>query len=174
MRSLERIYLVGFMGAGKTTFGRQLAAAFAWEFLDLDDWIEERAGQSIAALFRDAGEAAFRQMEREAIEATTELKQPHVIACGGGTPCQGDNMARLNELGLTLYLQHPPEELTRRLLPFRAHRPLISHVPEGELAAFITNLLTQREPYYLQAHHHLTSADIQVQHIRELLRFSPN
>ncbi|MEM7656723.1 MAG: shikimate kinase [Bacteroidota bacterium] len=174
MKQAQRVYLIGFMGAGKTTIGRQLAQEMGWHFLDLDDWIEEQAGKSIPEVFREAGEAAFRQMERQAIEATAQLFSPHIIACGGGTPCQGDNMARLNELGLTIYLQQSPQELTRRLLPFRAHRPMISQVPEAGLQTFIADLLAQREPYYLQAQHHFSPSDAQVQHIHELLRFSTN
>lgn len=98
-------FLIGFMGAGKTTLGKRLARQAALPFIDLDVYIETNSGKSISALFAAIGETAFRALEREALErlTATHEAQSAIISCGGGTPCFNDNMAWMNDHGTTIY-----------------------------------------------------------------------
>jgi shikimate kinase len=173
MNSSNRLYLIGFMGAGKTTLGQAAAKELDWGFIDLDHWIEEKVGQSVQTIFTEQGESAFRREEQAAIDATgLQPSGPHLIACGGGTPCFGNNMQRINALGTSVYLKHSPAELAKRLAPFRAERPLIRDLLPNELETFITKLLKKREPFYQQAHHCLQGSDLAVQQLTRLARFS--
>ena len=145
-----RIYLVGFMGSGKSHTGRQLAQLLGYPFLDLDALIEERAGIDIPAIFAREGESGFRRREREALHSTRQLEEI-VVACGGGAPCFFDNMDWMNRNGLTVYLEAPVEVLAQRLTPGREHRPLIAELSENELPAFIEEKLAGRDPVYRQS-----------------------
>lgn len=145
-----RIYLIGFMGSGKSYFGYQLAELFDYRFIDLDELIEKEAGMDIPAIFSQEGEDGFRQREREALHHTRHCEQT-IIACGGGAPCFFDNMAWMNQHGLTIYLEASVQVLVERLLPGREHRPLIAALPEKELHAFIEKKLAGRAPIYRQA-----------------------
>lgn len=146
----QPIYLTGFMGSGKTTFGELLAKALDYEFTDLDHFIEQQQKATISELFDYHGEDGFRRMERKAIESTKDLSH-HVIATGGGAPCFFDNMEIMNEYGTTIYLKLEPEDLVKRLLPGMDHRPLIAGKSEQELLSFIKTKLSERTPFYEKA-----------------------
>lgn len=139
------------MAAGKTTLGRELADWLDWDFVDLDHCLEQQAGRTISQIFAQEGEPYFRQLEREILEQTATLEKPSIIATGGGLPCFGDNLVRMEELGTTVYLQVAPEELLRRIRQDRADRPLVRDRKPAELAAFVRELLQQREAFYRQA-----------------------
>ncbi|WNJ16805.1 shikimate kinase [Pontibacter sp. G13] len=159
----QTAFLIGFMGSGKTSLGKRAANQLGWEFVDLDHWIEAKVGKTVPVIFEEMGESAFRDMEREALEALSEPAQtPRLISCGGGTPCYGDNMALINRLGTSVYLRQRLGILTQRLTQQRAGRPMLSAVPADELPTFIRELLTKREPYYLQAHHVLSDEELTV------------
>lgn len=143
------IILVGFMGSGKTTFGRNLAEKLNYQFIDTDKEIETLVGMSIPTIFEKKGEAYFRQLEREFIK---QLKvQNVVIATGGGLPCFYDNMNYLNKIGVTVYLKYSVEELFERLKNETISRPLLKEKSDTELFEFIEGLLKSRESYYLKA-----------------------
>ncbi len=146
----RRIYLIGFMGSGKSFTGRRLAEALGLPFLDLDDYLEERAGRTIYRLFEEEGEAAFREMEAAALRATERFSAA-VIACGGGTPCFGDNMEWMNAHGMTIYLETPAALLVDRLLGEMDHRPLLRGLDRAGLRRYIEEKLEQRAPYYRRA-----------------------
>jgi shikimate kinase len=146
-----RIFLIGFMTAGKTTLGRQVAALLDWPFVDLDQRLEEREGRTIAEIFTADGEEAFRLIERQTLESLTESAADMVVACGGGLPCFFDNMDRLNQLGQTVYLRLEVEDLLQRIRHERTDRPLVRDLTTVELETFVRDLLQQREPYYLKA-----------------------
>jgi len=135
-----RIVLVGFMGAGKTTVGRHLAAILGWEFVDLDDEVVERSGKSVAAIFREQGEAAFRAAEHE---AAVELKRRRfvVIAAGGGAFIAPDTRAALSKGALTVWLRCALPALLARIVS-DGSRPLAGSRER------ISALLTEREPTY--------------------------
>lgn len=148
----NRIYLIGYMGTGKTTLGKRLAAAYGYKFVDIDHYIQEKYGKTIAELFEKYGEDGFRQIEKNILKETATLENT-VIAAGGGTPCFFDNMEFMNDSGTTIYLKASPEALNKRLcIPeHKAKRPLIRDKNETELLEFITENLMKREPFYTKA-----------------------
>lgn len=135
-----RIVLVGFMGAGKTTVGRHLASILGWDFVDLDDQIVERAGKSVAAIFREDGEPAFRAAEREAAVALAPRRFV-VIAAGGGAFTKPDTRAALSADALTVWLRCALPALLRRIAD-DGSRPMAGS------RETISALLTEREPLY--------------------------
>lgn len=147
---MNRIYLLGFMGAGKTTVGKALAKQLNWTFLDLDHYIESVSGQTVSEIFSEEGEGAFRNRERQALEDTFRMERV-VVATGGGCPCFLDNMDAIRARGFAVFLDCVPADLARRLRGQRHDRPLLSDLEDGELENFISNLLHQRRPVYLTA-----------------------
>lgn len=145
-----KIYLVGFMGAGKTTYGTRLSKFLRWEFVDLDELVADKAGISINEIFQMKGEDGFREMESEVLRSTERYTNT-VVATGGGTPCFGDNLEWMNRVGQTVYLKVSEEELYQRLLFSRAERPLIRDLDDDQLLGFVRDVLGERERYYLQA-----------------------
>lgn len=144
------IFLVGFMGCGKSTFGRKLSKSLGYAFIDMDTFIEERAGRTIPQIFSEDGEKQFRQLETEAVEALSN--QVHcIIATGGGAPCFNDNMTRMNALGRTVYLELSPEILAQRLVLDPTERPVLEGKKGDELIAHITTKLSERNAYYKKA-----------------------
>lgn len=146
----NKIFLVGFMGCGKSTFGRKLAAQFKWDFIDMDDYIEEKFKKSISAIFNEEGEARFREIESEVIVELASLKKV-VVSTGGGTPCFNNNDELLNEFGLSVYIALPPETLFDRLKGEKAKRPLIANLSDNEMLTFIQSKLKEREASYLSS-----------------------
>ena len=149
---MKTIFLVGYMGCGKSSLGRALAEQLGCEFIDLDNYIEQQAEQTIPSLFETRGEEAFRLLERSCL-AEMAGRQNVVVATGGGAACYSDNMSLMNREGITLYLQVEADELTRRLsVPkHQAKRPLIKDLSREALHEKISSMLSLREPYYLQA-----------------------
>jgi len=146
----NRIYLIGYMGSGKTTVGKKLAHKLNYRFVDLDDVIEKKAGYSITEIFQQQGESFFRQLEHEALKETF-LFTNTVISTGGGTPIFFNNMEQMNAQGITIYIELSPKSLVDRLKDSAAKRPLIMDKTEAELLQFIETGLQQREPYYKKA-----------------------
>lgn len=146
----EHVFLIGYMGSGKTTLGKKLANRLGVAFLDTDALLETKLGCSIADFFSQYGEAAFRQ-EEEKLLAELAGFAPAVISVGGGLPCFGNNMDNLNLLGFTIYLKRSPGELANRLVKNKSKRPLIANVPEEDLRDFIANHLEVREKFYANA-----------------------
>ena len=152
-------FLNGFMGSGKSHWGRIWAASFKLGFLDLDEQMEHRLGKSVADIFESRGEAYFREAEATELRALETVRNT-IVACGGGTPCFGDNMQWMNDRGLTVYLAATPDEILRRLIRGQQQRPLINALNQAELLFFIEQKLKEREPFYSQCQIHLQSAEI--------------
>ena len=146
----ENIILVGFMGSGKTTVGRQLAKKSGRKFLDLDQFIEEQEGKSITEIFESIGEKGFRELETQAIQKL-ESNANLVISTGGGLPCFNDNMSRLNDLGFTIFLDVPIKMIASRLAEATAKRPLLADKSASEILDFISLKMQERRPFYQQA-----------------------
>lgn len=146
-------FLLGFMGAGKSSLGKYAAKRQGMEFIDLDHWIEANEGVSIAEIFSEQGEEAFRKLERSALEkvCTAEREQDLLLSCGGGTPCFYDNVEYMNQQGTTIYLKLSPGMLANRLKNAKSMRPLLEGVTD--LEGFIREKLIVREPFYAKAVH---------------------
>ncbi|HRF27323.1 MAG TPA: shikimate kinase [Ferruginibacter sp.] len=145
-----RIYLIGFMGSGKSHWGRRWAATHEWPFYDLDDMITSSERLSVTDIFEQRGEEYFRMRETLTLRRTLGINRA-IIACGGGTPCFHGNMEWMNEQGFTIYLSATPAYLLQQVMADRSQRPLLKNVNEAELLYFIQQKLAEREPYYLQA-----------------------
>ena len=147
---MRRIIIIGYMGAGKTTVGRALAAELGIEFYDLDWYIESRMRKTVKQLFDEVGEEGFRKIEHNMLHEVAEFENV-VISCGGGTPCFFDNMAYMNQQGDTVYLKANPGILYKHLKMGKSVRPLLLNKTPEEVQVFITEQLADREPYYSRA-----------------------
>lgn len=148
---MNRIFLIGYMGSGKTTVGRLLASKLGYGFIDMDLHIEEKQFKSVSQLFAEKGEDEFRLLEQQSLHEVAEFENV-VISTGGGVPCFFDNMDYMNSHGLTVYLKLSPSQLAERLEASRAgKRPLLAGRKGDELLQFIVAGLAVREPFYKQA-----------------------
>jgi len=150
MSERNLIYIIGFMGSGKSTAGRKLAALMGWPFIDLDRKIEEVAGKTIPRIFSEDGEEYFRKIESEVLRSLDKTGRI-IVSTGGGTPCHGDNMDFMLQTGLTVYLKMTPVQLSKRLLDSSVERPLLKNVPDESLPLFIEEKLSYREKWYNKA-----------------------
>jgi shikimate kinase len=155
------IFLIGFMGSGKSHWGKIWSEANQWSFIDLDEMIENKEGQSIASIFEHKGEEYFRNIEAMALRSCDGLENS-IIACGGGTPCFYENMQWMNDHGSTIYLASNASEILQRVLAEIDKRPLLKKLSQGELLSFIEQKLTEREPYYTQANLTVQSARLNI------------
>lgn len=153
------IFLNGFMGCGKSHWGKAWAANYKLGFIDLDEAIEIKERKPVTEIFETRGEDYFRSVETEMLKSLSSIDNT-IVACGGGTPCFHDNMQWMNEHGVTVYLSASPEEILRRLLKGQQQRPLIKKLNQAELLFFIQKKLKEREPYYKQANVILESSAI--------------
>jgi shikimate kinase len=145
-----KIFLIGFMGCGKTTLGKKLAAKLGYELVDLDHQIEHLVGSTVADYFSSHGEHLFRKLESDTLKGH-QYAQNSVISTGGGTPCYFDNMDWMNENGITVYIQMSAISLAKRLENGRAKRPLLRDLTEEGVIEFIENKLGEREEFYNKA-----------------------
>ena len=151
---MRRIILIGYMGSGKTTVGKALAAELGMRFYDLDWYIEGRMRQTIAQIFSERGEEGFRKVEYNLLHELAEFEDI-LISCGGGTPCFFDNIDYLNQQGDTLYLKAAPEVLYKHLKMGKTRRPLLLNKTPEEVQHFISEQLQIREPFYQKARYML-------------------
>jgi shikimate kinase len=165
-----RIFLIGFMGSGKSTLGAQLARLVGYQFIDMDHMIEETAEMSILEIFNDHGEEVFRKWEYDILHELCR-REKLVISTGGGAPCHSNMMDLMNTHGTTIYLKLSPEALKTRLIQSSAERPLIMGKSEPELLDFIKSLLEKREPFYKQATHIVDGISLQSQDLARLMQF---
>lgn len=147
---MVRVFLMGFMGAGKTTLGKALAKDLGVSFIDLDQYIESRFMKSVTQIFASRGEQGFREIESRLLREVGEFDDV-IVSCGGSTPLIGDNMEYMLQHGQTVYLKCNNDTLLRRLKAARSQRPLIASKNDQELALFIESETARREPGYLKA-----------------------
>ena len=150
------IYLIGYMGAGKTTVGRMLADKLGWHFVDLDEAFYHIHGYTPAEYIRQFGIEDFRRKEKYVVEDLADRIpfEKVIYATGGGYPCWEDNMDCLRELGTSIYLRWKPEHLAKRLMfTDLTVRPVLQGRTEKELLEFIAPQLQAREPFYQRANH---------------------
>ena len=174
---MTRIFLIGYMGAGKTTLGKAFARAMGLTFIDLDWYIEERFHKTIRELFTERGEDAFRDLERRMLHEAGEFEDV-VISVGGGTPCFFDNVDYMNSVGETVFLDVDIRVLFRRLKIAKQQRPLLDGKSDEELMQFIQEALQKRLPFYTRAKHTFNGENLEdrrqiqqsVERLKELLK----
>ena len=162
-----RIFLTGYMGAGKTTLGKAFARELNVPFIDLDWYIEERFHKSIRELFAERGEASFRELERSMLHEVSEFEDV-IVSTGGGTPCF---------FGQTVFLDVHPDILFNRLRVATRQRPILQGKTDEELRSFIVEALDKRAPFYSQARYRFDAGRLEsrrqiagsVQELRALL-----
>lgn len=146
-----KIFLIGFMGSGKTHWGHLLSEKLGISFFDLDEQIVEHAGKSIQEIFATEGEEHFRMQEKEVLHLITESHESFVMACGGGSPCYFNNIDYMNQSGATVWINTALEILFQRLLKEKEKRPLIKDLSDEQLRTFIIKKFADRKIYYEQA-----------------------
>jgi shikimate kinase len=166
-----KLFLIGMMGSGKSYWAQQLAAQYNTDWMDLDAEIEKETAQTIKEIFETAGEAHFRLVERNALH-NLAAHQNIIIATGGGTPCFHNNMQWMNEQGITIWIDEPIDILVKRLIPERAHRPLIKNLNDDELGIFLEKKLLERKPFYSQAKYIINSAEFTSDKLHQLINQS--
>lgn len=159
---MKPIFLIGYMGCGKTTLGEALARQMGLRYIDLDDYIESWCGRPIVEIFASDGEQHFRQLETAALAKVSAMADV-VVGCGGGTPCHSDNMSLMNQAGTTVWLTTSAERITARLLlpEQKSKRPKIKHLPDDAVLPLVRDDLERRSPYYSQATLQFDSTDIE-------------
>ena len=147
---MKRIFLVGYMCAGKTTIGKSLAIQMNLNYIDTDHFIENRYRKRISEIFAVEGEEHFREIEHRILLEISEYEDI-VISTGGGLPCFNDNMTIMNNTGVTVYIEVPDEELAGRLGVSKNVRPVLKSRKGSELVDFVKDNLITRKPVYERA-----------------------
>lgn len=146
-----RIFLIGFMGSGKTHWGRQLSQKLSIPFFDLDEQIVSYESKSINEIFETKGEEYFRLLEKDILHIITESHESFVMASGGGTPCYFNNIEYMHRSGTSVWLNTSLDILLERLLKEKDHRPLLKDLSADQLRAYIGRKFADRRIYYEQA-----------------------
>lgn len=147
-----KVYVIGYMGVGKSTWGKKLASILALPFTDLDAEIEKRAGISITEIFDRQGEAAFRKMERDLLDQFAKSEEHGLLSTGGGAPMNANLMDQMLESGAVVWFQLPPEAIAARVSKSPSKRPLVAGLEGAELTSRISSHLGSRLPVYQRAH----------------------
>ena len=151
LKQKMRVFLIGYMGVGKTTIGKKLASRLSLKFIDLDHFIAEKEHLKVAHIIERKGEQYFRILEKKYLEEVCELENI-LVSTGGGTPCFFQNMDTINANGRSIFLKLDEKSLINRLVNSRDSRPLLAGKNAEELAVFIQKHLNERLPFYERAH----------------------
>ena len=154
-----RIFLIGFMGTGKSHWGKIWASHHNLKFIDLDIEIEKKTGLSVDEIFEKKGEDFFRNAESETL-MKMEQYDNCIIACGGGTPCFKNNMDWMNNNGLTILLSSTPTRILENIINDNKERPLLKKINKGELLFFIEMKLKERMGFYKKANVQLKAIEL--------------
>ena len=168
MTKSKKIFLLGFMGSGKSTIGKKLANQIHQKFIDLDEEIEKHTQKSIAELFENKGEAYFRKKEKEVLEKFCKDKENFIMALGGGTPCFHNNMKLINQSGVSIYINYNAGILASRLFNAKTVRPLVQGKSEEEIKLFIEKTLLERELFYTQSQFTIKKDNVKVEDVLKL------
>jgi shikimate kinase len=164
-----KLFLIGYMGSGKSTVGRKLAAKLGYHFMDTDTIIETIAGKSISEIFETEGEQGFRIMEHELLKEAIK-NENIIVSTGGGMPCYHNNMEIMNNAGITVYIKMSPESLARRVIQSKQKRPLLASIANEELPAVIRKKLAEREVYYNQAKYCVKGENFNINNLLNLIK----
>ena len=170
---MDRIYLVGYMGAGKTTAAKRLASRLGWEVADTDALFEEKYRISVDDFFQKYDEPLYRKLESEILKSTEKLEHT-VISTGGGTACYFDNMDWMNQHGLTVFLRISPKAAVDRVIHSRHKRPLARGKTEAELTDFVEQHYASRLPFYEQANITVKSEGLEIENLLQLIENEKN
>jgi shikimate kinase len=154
-----KIYLIGYMGCGKSTIGKKLAKLLSFKFIDLDNLIEQEEKQSISDIFNNRGEVEFRKIESNKLVSLSNEANV-VISLGGGTPCFNENMKFIVSSGTAIFIKMPVNAIFNRLKGAKQTRPLVAEKDDDELLAYITEQLLVRTPFYDQAALTISGLDV--------------
>ncbi|MDA9555532.1 shikimate kinase [Pelobium sp.] len=163
-----KIFLIGFMGCGKSKLGKGFASKFDKPFIDLDDMVELTYQMTIPDIFAAFGEHGFREKERDVLQSAA-MDDDAIIATGGGAPCFFDNMEWMNKNGLTVFIDSPVKVLADRLINARVERPLVKGKNMEQLMEFIEMKLQERRPFYKQAQIVMKGVDLNADMLMEAI-----
>mgnify|MGYP002344945838 CR=1 FL=1 len=163
------IFLIGYMGCGKSSVGKKLAKRLKIDFIDIDTSIEQMTGKSIAQVFDQEGEDLFRQLERSILVSLCS-RTNIVVATGGGAPCFFDNMMLMNKSGTTVYIKMHPDSLASRILASDTERPLVRKFSKEEMPAYIAHHLKEREVFYNTAKITIKGESLKIEELEYILR----
>jgi len=166
---MNNIYLIGFMGVGKSTIGKKLARELGFDFVDMDDAFEEKYKITIHLFFKKYGEELFRKLEYQLLLSTFKKKNV-VVATGGGTVCYRNAMEQMNRKGLTVYLEMPVGKIVERLKNAKRKRPLVAGKSDNELLSTINERLDNRLLYYQKAKITVDVIDIEINELAEKIK----
>ncbi|MFO8087843.1 MAG: shikimate kinase [Bacteroidales bacterium] len=169
-KNKTRIFLIGYMGSGKSTLGKQLAHKLGYRFLDTDQLFEDNYHKTIFEFFSLYGEEKFRQLERQILHETFEMSKT-VISTGGGTPSYSNNMDSILNHGLSIYLRMDPGALYSRLKSARRIRPLTHQFKDEQLLEFIQKNLEQRKQYYEKADIVISGINLKSKDLETIVRY---
>lgn len=151
MPGAQHIFLCGFMGCGKSTHGKKMAALLKYSFIDLDKYIQEKENKTVQFIFENEGEKEFRKLETHYLEEVIKKDKSHVVALGGGTVCFNNNINLVKKNGTLVYIEMPAKALAERLQKSKQKRPLLNDVSSAELIPFIEQKLKERNVFYKEA-----------------------
>ena len=146
-----KIFLIGFMGSGKTFWGKKLSEKLGLPFFDLDEQVEAQEGKTINEIFAQEGEEYFRLHEKDTLHIITESHDSFVMSTGGGTPCYFKNIDYMNKSGTTLWINTSIDLLFERLMKEKEERPLLKNMQDDQLKRFIIKKYSDSKIYYEQA-----------------------
>ncbi len=164
-----KIFLIGFMGSGKSHWGHIWANKMKIKYFDLDTRIEKAFKMKIADIFEKKGEDKFRELEMYHLRKF-ENKKDFLLACGGGTPCFSDNLEWMKSQGIVFYLKAAPEQIMKNLINETNHRPLLKEINRKDLLLFIQHKLMEREPYYSKADFILNTENLDENSLPDFLK----
>ena len=165
----DKIFLIGMMGSGKSYWTKKIAKWIKSAGYDLDSLIEMNEEKTISEIFSEDGEEYFRKTESKILKWFKEKKK-YVLATGGGTPCNQENIDFMKKEGIIIWLDESIEVLVARLVQEKENRPLIAHIDESALSSFLQNKILERTPFYQQAHYRLTGEGISESAIKKIIK----
>ncbi len=167
---MDTIFLIGYMGSGKTVVGKSLSKSINYNFYDLDKFIELNEKKSISEIFRLKNEIYFREIESKYLNELISVKEKKIISTGGGTPCYSNNIDLINNNSVSIYLKASVDTLVKRLNDAKINRPLISHLKDkSELKDFISKHLFERNYFYEKAKIKIKTDDLKLSEIINLI-----
>lgn len=164
-----KIFLIGFMGSGKSVSGKKLASSLGLSFADLDTLIEQNYKMTIPGIFSQFDESVFRKLETKVLNEFVE-GDDFVLSCGGGTPCFNNNMELIKKSGISIYIKLSPKALADRLIKSKTKRPLIQNIEPEQLVRKIEEMLLLREKFYSQSDITVEGLNLKVGDIIEQIR----